>query len=179
MCDTRWSQRPLYQYVLDINLPASEKLVLLSVASYREARAHIHSHVGIMHPDQHNVQEDTGLPAPVVSKILRVLYDAGYIAISGGCGGNESYIAEPLLPLFFEYFSLSRILSCVNEDEVADVLTQLDEVSLEIRGKVPLCNDREMEKTERLFPGLYRTHIQPWVRMELIRGKSELKEARK
>lgn len=168
MCDTRWSHRPLYQFVLDINLPAAEKLVLLSVASYRDHLAHEAVHFGTMQPDVYDIQEDTCLPQPVVSKILRVLYDAGYITIDAMVRGPETYLVERSLPLFFEYFSLSRILEYVSEDEedeVSALLDRLDKVSLEIREALTF-DIRSLERIKHMYPGLHRTHVQPWLRLE-------------
>lgn len=170
-CDTRWSHRPLYQFVLDINLPAAEKLVLLSVASYREPQTHNCVHFGITQPDANDIQQDTGLPASVVTKILRALYDAGYVAVEGMYEKSETYLVEHSLPMFYEYFSLWGILDGTfeTEEERRDISARLDNISLEIRESLPF-DIRPMERIKHLYPGLYRTHIQKWLQLEKARA---------
>lgn len=165
MCDTRWSHRPLYQFVLDTNLPAAEKLVLLSVASYREPGAHKYVHFGTIQPNVNDIQKDTNLPATVVTKILRVLYDAGYLTIDGMYGRSETFIVEQSLPMFGEYFSLSKILDCANEAETSEISARLNVISIEIRDSLELAT-KPLEHIAKLYPGLYRTHIHPWLRIE-------------
>ena len=171
MCDTRWSQRPLYEFVLDINLPAAEKLVLLSVASYRGVDTNKFIHFGIIQPNVHDLQEDTGLPQSTVEKILKVLYDAGYITTEAMVDGSETYIVEHSLPLFFEYFSLSRLLNYMHDRDEGrcEISLQLDKVSSEIRESLSL-DAKPLERIARLYPGLYRTHIQLWLRIENARA---------
>lgn len=169
ICDSRWSHRPLYQYVFDVPLPAAEKLILQCVTSYREVNSNNFKHFGARQPDCNDIQDDTRLPGPVVARILKSLCDAGYLVIEGEGEMRESYFVEPTLPLFYEYFSISRTLPYVGEKDREVLYLQRDRVSFEISESLTL-DARPLEQIAYLYPGLYRTHIEKWLRMESRRS---------
>lgn len=178
MSDLRWRHRPLFQFALDVSLPAAEKLVLICVASYRDPEADEFDRFGTVRPEIHRIRRDTNLPLGVVRSTLNSLNAAGYIGIDRDENGADAYYIAPLLPRLFEYFSLSGMLegTLEDEEEYCEAISRLIKVSAGIRNFLTL-EILSLETIEWTYPGLYKTYIKPWFDAEIERERSDTAES--
>ena len=171
----RWSARPLYRFAQLAPLPAPEKLVLITIASYTDI-----DRFGNLSTPQRwltlsILENDTGLPLSVLEGIVESLCKGGFVWKWYSGREETGYSINTLLATFYEYFEVSRWITSTQEDDeipyqYTPFLRRLEAISKEIKGE--FCVTDDIEEWGKLRPGLYDSYVKRWLQTEeLLAGK--------